>query len=358
MYLEVITIINSVKYSELNSKGTFASIIGWIDFSKEFQLSNGESKRVVNIIPGGYNISFNISYTIVPVLQANIIQSYTPPVFGFKEIPFGNTAYTGIDGYVILYMPLTTPEGSNTVLTIKISNLEVTDCNNNKITNYTIVAADAETTNKGEVWEAQTDGGPWLLIDIMPSYTGTIENAPTITGIGTNIVTELGTSQDNLPEIASPVYVTSSPTNLTFNLTTNLSREGVALGIIIDQNIVPCPTQNQRIINVCPCNPKCYKIMNNSICQSCTINLLDENNNCTQTQLKSNCYYKIKGNLGVYKISNTDICIYPYDKIYYGLIDIINFQINCGLETYNKRFCFIYDERDCVVSNFNQFGCC
>lgn len=252
---------NSVKYASANSPGVLPALIGWIDYAEGFKLYNGESANVTNSIPGGYKISFNISYSISPNEPTVTIESFKPPVFNMSNIPFGVTAYRGIDGYVVLYMPSATPEIYGlTTTTLKITDISVTK-NNNPITNYVIIVADAETTNYSngvlETWQATTNGGMWGLLDIMPSANNGGQ-PPTITGLGTNVVLETGIDED-MSLVESPVYLTMAPNELEFKFTTEYSREAVALGIIINQSpiIVPqCPVR--RLEKVCQCGKQYY----------------------------------------------------------------------------------------------------
>lgn len=250
-----------VKYANANSPGALPALIGWIDYGEGFKLYNGESANIINSIPGGYKISFNISYSINPNEPTVTIGSFKPPVFNMNNIPFGNTAYRGIDGYVALYMPSATPEKYGlTNTTLKIANISVTK-NNNPITNYVIIAADAETTNYSnevlETWQATTDGGRWGLLDIMPSRD-TGGEAPTIAGLGTKVVLETG-RDEGMSLVESPVYLTIAPKELEFKFTTEYSREGVALGIIINQSPIIVPQSPiRRLRKACQCGKQYY----------------------------------------------------------------------------------------------------
>lgn len=342
--------MNSVKYAASNSKGTFAPLIGWIDYGPNFKISCGETKSVINQIPGGYTISFNVTYSLAPEILKDTIRSYPSPIFGLNDIPFGNTAYTGINGYVILYMPNTTPQGINTITTLKISNLIVRDSNFNRIEDFTLIAADAETTNKGEIWQATTDGTPWLLIDIMESFTKTEKYHPSITGIGTQTVTESGLPDINMPDVSSPVYLTHSPHHLTFNMTTNLSREGMALGIIINQPQSPQPTP-YKIINICPNKKNCFYL---SMCKDCltdyySIEFLNSSP-CLNDSYESMNYKVWDGNLGKYIIQDSYICLHPKAHLYPLEYDILKLKVINSQKTYTLELCFLYQPKHCYYS--------
>ncbi|MEN8078514.1 CshA/CshB family fibrillar adhesin-related protein [Clostridioides difficile] len=253
---------NLVKYANTNSPGALPALIGWLDYGEEFILSNvNNSANIVNNIPGGYKISFTVSYFINPNEPTVTIKSFKPPVFNMNNIPFGGTAYKGIDGYVVIYMPEATPEEyGNTTITLTISNIAVTK-NNNLVNDYIMVVADAETTNYSnrvqENWQATTNGGDWRLLDIMPS-SNSGGMPPTIDGLGTKVVLETGINE-SMSLVESPVYLTMAPSTLKFEFTTNHSREGVALGIIINQSPIIGPQcLARKLKKVCRCGKQYY----------------------------------------------------------------------------------------------------
>lgn len=240
--------INSVKYAE-NGSGALANLIGWIDYGKGFTISNNQSVNVINKIYDDYKISFNIRVSFNPNATYLTIESFIPPVFNMSNIPFGGIEYKKIDGYVVLYMPEATLSPGITTTTLIISNISVTK-NDEPITNYVIFAADAETTNYSnnvlETWTATTNGDKWGLLNFMDSQDQNGE-PPKIEGLGSDIIKEIG-EKEGMSLVKSPVYFTTSPTELTFSFTTENSREGIALGITL-LNI----SEIRKYIKIVPC---------------------------------------------------------------------------------------------------------
>ena len=238
-------------------------------------------------------------------------------------------------------MPNATPTGYNTVSTITLSNIRVTNCSGQMITDYLIVAADAETTNKGEVWEAITNGGNWIMIDMMPSAEGNnLIHHPKVDGVGTQDVTELGegTAKDvNMQYISSGVFLTSAPTQLTFNLTTNLSREGVAIGIIIadDTVLLQSTRSSNKIVHVYPCLNACYQVEPDG-CEAVLVN--SATNTCTTITY---------GKLGRYTIEDGCLCVDCYGQLQPWASDTMTVQITCNQTSYTKQITFIYRPDRC-----------
>lgn len=224
--------MNSVVYATAGS-GKDAELIGWIDFGTGLTMNSGDTVTIENSIPGGYTISFNMSYILDGGASNLQLVSTSAPIWDSKDVPFGKIAYTGLNSSsVVIYE--NTGEDTYTTITVNISNLIVSDSTGNRINNYTIVLADAETTNKDETWQATTDGGGWILFDTMPSVSGTTDYAPSLSGLSTSSIYEQGQPDVNMADVASYVYTTFHPTKLTLVQGMRQSGEGAAIGIMLN----------------------------------------------------------------------------------------------------------------------------
>lgn len=199
------------------TSGPSAGGIGWFDFGAFTLINGGAATTFTGTLNDGTNVTFDIS--LVPV-------SGTPRNFDAVTVPtfpgsnFGVTGYTGIPGNVALNSVLITPTGINTV---NITNIVVTDINNNPVPNYTVVLADSERTNLGEIWTWNTNGGNWVELAELGNAT-----SPTLTGLGTQTANIIGV---NLLETNAYVLTTQTPTSLNLTLTNGISsREAFSLG--------------------------------------------------------------------------------------------------------------------------------
>lgn len=230
----------SVAYAEAGSPGVLANKIGWINFGPDFVLipNLGVPIQITNDIPGNYQINFNISLTQTGSPDIPIISVIPPTLPGASA--FGITGYIGINEYVDLYMSLN-GEGSQVILTITLDNITVIDKSTGiNINNYSIVAADNEDTNVTEIWTAITNGSSWIKLETLPAV-----NEPTsayrIIGdgsvaISSSSITDIGASNGNVPSI---VVSSKNPTTVIAILGTEIGRQGVTFGVIIDENSNP-----------------------------------------------------------------------------------------------------------------------
>lgn len=205
--------------------------VGWVDFGN-FTINPGDSITGItaNFLDGS-TVTFDLKNTAIVGAGRSFVATQ-PPAYSFA--PFGNTGYTGINGNVVLYEPNIAV--SNLVTSLTFSNIIIKDINGNIIPNYSLVAADGEITNVGEIIEYVTDGAPWdLLINLPPVGGGPIQT-PVISGIGTNTFTETGVVGNG---VSGPVITTVSPKTVTVTFTSSSigggGREGVAIGFAINK---------------------------------------------------------------------------------------------------------------------------
>lgn len=228
-----------VQYASSDSPGCYANMIGWITFPINFILSTTTPSPIsmYNDLPGGFRISFDISLTATTCCtstSASYISSI-PPTSPFA--PFGNTAYRGITEPVALTLNPVPTNCGGLITDILIDNIMVTDCCYNPICNFIFVVADAGVTNKGiesarKVWQLTTNGTPWQLLETMPSLTGERDDSPTLEGLNTKKVTEVGRLA-NSDDTSANIFATSSPCQVTAEARVDRNVASFAFGIII-----------------------------------------------------------------------------------------------------------------------------
>ncbi|MEG0798978.1 MAG: hypothetical protein RSG51_00925 [Bacilli bacterium] len=191
--------------------GPSAGGIGWFNFNN-INLSPGQSYLgLTGTLSDGTKVTFDIS---VPSSSAMTFNPYPSPVAGV----FGYVQYTGIPGNPLLQ--------NNRISSldpgiIQITNIKVLDIYGNPVPSYTVVVSDAENTNIGESWTFDTDGLPWKL------FTTIGNNPTTLTGIGTQTASIIGTTQ---LFTADYVLTTDNAKNLKLTAVTNGGLEAVAIG--------------------------------------------------------------------------------------------------------------------------------
>ncbi len=246
-----------VQYAASNSKGVLASNIGWIDFGTLLSLSQySPTATVTNAITGGYLISFELCLSSQGnTTSLNQIKFEGTTVPTSTAAPFGNTAYTGIPGHVALYMPNASLNGDELSITLALRNITVTDAYGDVVNDFFIVAADAAITRQHanfspEVWSVTTDGSPWELVEEMPSVSGFTSGTPSVSGLDTRTVTEVG-STSSRESTSANVFITQSPCHITAKTTVIDSRQGFAFGVIVPhcKNCTPLAAMRSSHIN-------------------------------------------------------------------------------------------------------------
>ena len=216
----------SFSYANAGS-GPSAGGIGWFNFGN-LALNPGQTiQGLTGTLNDGSTVTFDLS---APASSSMIFDAVAAPVAGH----FGYVGYTGTTGNILLQNRRI---GSYDPATIQISNIVVKDPFGNPITNYTTVVADAENTNVDESWTWKTDGGVWNL------FTTLGNNAPPLSGLGTQTATITGTTQ-----LFSGDYVltTQSPNNLSFAAISNGGLEAVAIGFAVTK-VQVCKNIGDRI---------------------------------------------------------------------------------------------------------------
>ena len=233
-----------VQYAASNSEGLLSSLIGWIDFGTILSLTKDTpTATVTNAIASGFTISFNISLHLdgdsCSVCQFKY-RGFTSPVA--VNVPFGNTAYTGIPGNVVLYMDNNTPTPIEATLTL--SRITVRNAFGEIVPDFFFVVADAETTTKcadtsAETWSITTNGTTWDLVQRMPSTSG-VCTGPRVNGIDTRTVSEIG-NDCPMSNTSANVFLTQSPCQIEARISTPNARQGFAFGVIVPCNCQAIP---------------------------------------------------------------------------------------------------------------------
>lgn len=203
-----------VQQAEDNSKGALADVIGWIDFGTQFKLNkDNRTVTVTNSLPGNFIISFDISLDAKGQCCSKIaFKGQCSPVS--KCAPFGNTAYTGIPGKVILTMPRDCGLQGCTKVTLTLDNIRLTAPNGAPVSNFFMIVADAGITNcTSDILSITATPNPWDLLFTLPSVCGHNKCNPVVTNLFTLNVSEIGTDTDPC-ETAANAFITLSPTRL------------------------------------------------------------------------------------------------------------------------------------------------
>lgn len=215
--------MNSVQFATPGS-GVLADKIGWIFYGTGAIFTPGAPPvHVINSTQCGGTVEFDLSVVNVsgPI---NTVPAVHTPTYVFA--PFGKTGYLNIPGDIALF-----PNSSGTTSDqiIKIQNIVVKNKNGVVQTKFKWIAADAENSDADETWIIKTDGTPWSHLTVLPPVVMP-PNSPSVSGIGTGTVTEVGTG---INHASGNVYITTGPKNISAEFIT-YGREGVVFGIICD----------------------------------------------------------------------------------------------------------------------------
>jgi uncharacterized repeat protein (TIGR01451 family) len=170
----------------------------WLDFSGY----NDAAARSASGQPMSYTLPDGTVMTFTLKISGAAITGVASP--SWSGAPVGNTAFIGIGGRPILYQTVagtTTAVMSGIVLTPPVGA--------SAITNYLLVAGDGESTNSGESFSFQTNGGNWVQLDQAGPISGSLY--PTATGLGTQTYTVNGAAG----AVGAYIVGSSTPTSLT-----------------------------------------------------------------------------------------------------------------------------------------------
>lgn len=202
------------------TSGPSAGGIGWFDFGT-LTINPGDTLTgLTGTLNDGSTVTFDLSYVLTSGQPRTFVAT---PVPSFPGAFFGTVGYTGIAGNASLYSDFNfAGPGVNT---FTISNITVKTPTNTPITNYTVVLADAETTNTDEVWTWVTNGDGWNLLAMLG------DNPPILTGLGTQTAVITGNQLFPQATQASYVLTTQTPTQLVIESTESLTgRQAFSIG--------------------------------------------------------------------------------------------------------------------------------
>jgi uncharacterized repeat protein (TIGR01451 family) len=201
--------------------GTFADTLCWFDMSgyDATQAASAGGQQLTINLPAGYTIRFTLNVTGGAVAPS-ILPTWPG---GF----LGNRGYTGVPGDPALYQTT-----SGTTTTATMTNIVMTDSGGHTVNGYSLVGADAESTDAGEsiTW---TSSVPITSLTASPAGTG-LGNAcgGGFTGVGTNTVTCTGTSVGN--KTGTAILASEAPSTFTQSMHGS-GLEGFAFGVLVSR---------------------------------------------------------------------------------------------------------------------------
>jgi uncharacterized repeat protein (TIGR01451 family) len=198
--------------------GTFADALCWFDLSSynAGQAASGQPFSVA--IPGGYTLNFTMTVTGGPVAAVKF------PTWSGAYLGNGGH-YSGAAGKPALYQ---TSQGTTTVA--KLTGISLVDANGASVGGYSLVGADAESTDAREsiTW---TSSAPITSLTASGSSTG-LGNAcgGGFTGVGTTTVTCTGVASPS--KTGTAILASHAPTSFSQTMV-GYGLQGVAFGVLV-----------------------------------------------------------------------------------------------------------------------------
>ncbi|WP_434317434.1 CshA/CshB family fibrillar adhesin-related protein [Leifsonia sp. P73] len=201
--------------------GTYARTLCWLDQSGYDPAvagsSSGQPMKVA--LAGGYTLE----YTAFASGRALVPAAF--PTYASAYLGRNNGGYRGVAGMPALYQAGATG-GYSSVL---MSGITVRDADGNPVKAFSIVMADAESTDQGETLRFTADQP---LRQIAPLGTA-CDSA--FTGVGTNSVT--CSSAQNVIRSGTAMLAADAPLGATIDLNSD-RRQGVAFGILLSKVVL------------------------------------------------------------------------------------------------------------------------
>ncbi|HTW19681.1 MAG TPA: hypothetical protein VME70_05635, partial [Mycobacteriales bacterium] len=201
--------------------GTYASTICWFDLSgyNAAQATSASGQVMTIDLPNGYTIVFTLK------VSGGAVKATTMPTYSGAYL--GRLGYTNIPGDPALYQTT-----SGTTTTATLSNITMTDSSGDVQTGYSLVGADAESSDNGE-------SITWNSSNVINSLTATpsgngLGNAcgGGFTGVGTTSVTCIGKSTGN--KTGAPILASDAPSTFS-QVMVGGGLEGVAFGVLVSE---------------------------------------------------------------------------------------------------------------------------
>ena len=247
------------------TSGALASDICWFSFGN-YSVSDAATSTQAfpylpilyrENLPNGDYATFDLTYKSKSseINTDPAVSAVSSPV-SWAGAAFGREGYVGLSGNPILYsqtnlissLPSSYGPGDWSFV---LSNINVYYPNGNSVPDYTIVAADGETTNSGESVVFKTSGGAWEPVgNMLPAigsssltfmktcsgnsgYSSSSSGSALYSnlGIGTDTVTCAGGADGNVGALVLSSASSPSEITATDTLTAPEQRQGVAFGI-------------------------------------------------------------------------------------------------------------------------------
>ncbi len=211
--------------------GKYAETLCWIDFSgyDHYQAISSEGQRMTLPLPGGWHASFILKTTGQPL--------HATPFPTDVNAYFGNSNYTGVAGSAALLQDT----GPNKPLesTIAIEGVMVKDATGQPVEGYSLVSADAETTD----WEPisqKKEKITWESSDPIYAISGdgdALGNAcnGVLQGIGTTTVICDGEGTLVEPRTGAAIVASAASERMTQTFYAERGVEAGAFGFLISQ---------------------------------------------------------------------------------------------------------------------------
>lgn len=142
--------------------GTYASTICWLDMSTfdpaAAATSVGQAMTIA--LPGGYTMTYTAKF------EGGAVEAVALPTWSGSFLG-NNSHYTGVSGKTALYQ-----SGNGQTTTVDFSDIEVKDSNGAAVSGYSLVGADAESTDGSTESISWTAGAPLRLLSPLGNSCG------------------------------------------------------------------------------------------------------------------------------------------------------------------------------------------
>lgn len=209
---------------DYGTSGPAADTLCWFDMAGYSEAeATGAGQQFDVALGGGYTASFTLTKDEIFGLVPATVSARTAPLEA--RFAFGSTGYIGVAGSPILY---SNPAAAGTKgLVLTLSDIEVVDVDDNPVSGYRFVIADAENNivNENFTWTSDS------ALTMVAALNAANPNGCTLplTGIGTGTVTCTGAGGGPGPYNAVLVG-SEAPSSISLSMET-FARSGVAFAI-------------------------------------------------------------------------------------------------------------------------------
>lgn len=160
------------------------------------------------------------------------LKSTTLPMFSGN---LGIADYKGIKGYPALMSETMAPIYHTAAWSFNLEDIYILDGSGNKISSYSLIAADAEQTNSFGIYKEDftltTSHGAWRLYDT--SKYQPVTGALDLNYLNSN---EVNVVSKKTGYNYSPLFITAAPTNCEVSMTSYSNQQSIAFGVIIQED--------------------------------------------------------------------------------------------------------------------------